>query len=70
MTDFKVIDFHVHPVTQGFRKAMELLSLVFGIWMSLGVIGIAWAMVCDRIARAIILTLCWRQGKRKTMRVV
>lgn len=47
-----------------------LLSVVFGIWMNLGVIGIAWAMVCDWIARAIIFTLRWRQGKWKTMRVV
>ena len=47
-----------------------LLSAVFGIWMNLGVIGIAWAMVCDWIARAIIFTLRWRQGKWKTMRVV
>ena len=47
-----------------------LLSVVFGIWMNLGVIGIAWAMVCDWIARAIIFTLRWRRGKWKTMRVV
>ena len=47
-----------------------LLSVVFGVWMNLGVIGVAWAMVCDWIARAIIFTLRWRQGKWKTMRVV
>ena len=27
MTDFKVIDFHAHPVTPGFRKTMDDLGL-------------------------------------------
>ena len=47
-----------------------LLSIVFGIWLNLGVIGIAWAMVCDWIARGVIFTLRYRQGKWKTMQVV
>ena len=47
-----------------------LLSVVFGIWLNMGVIGIAWAMVCDWIARGIIFAIRYRQGKWKTMKVV
>lgn len=47
-----------------------LLSVVFGIWMNMGVIGIAWAMVCDWIVRGIVYVLRYRQGKWKTMEVV
>lgn len=47
-----------------------LLSVVFGIWMKLGVIGIAWAMVCDWIARGIIFAIRYRQGKWRTMTII
>lgn len=47
-----------------------LLSWVFGIALYMGVIGIAIAMVCDWIIRAVIFF--WRQksGKWKTFRVI
>lgn len=47
-----------------------LLSWVFGIVLHMGVIGIAIAMVCDWILRAVIFF--WRQksGKWKTFRVI
>lgn len=47
-----------------------LLSYVLGIVMQMGVIGIAIAMVCDWIIRAI--AIIWRQetGKWKTFRVI
>lgn len=47
-----------------------LLSVVFGIWMNMGVIGIAWAMVCDWIVRGIVYVVRYRQGKWKMMEVV
>lgn len=47
-----------------------LLSVVFGIWMNMGVIGIAWAMVCDWIVWGIVYVLRYQQGKWKTMEVV
>lgn len=46
------------------------LSVVFGIWMNMGVIGIAWAMVCDWIARGILFIIRYRQGKWRDIRVV
>ena len=46
------------------------LSVVLGIWMHMGVIGIAWAMVCDWIARGVLFVFRYRQGKWKSMKVV
>ena len=46
------------------------LSVAFGIWLDMGVIGIAWAMVCDWIARAIAFAIRYRQGKWRNMRLV
>lgn len=46
-----------------------LLSVVFGIWMNMGVIGIAWAMVCDWIVQGIVYVVRYRQGKWKIMEV-
>lgn len=47
-----------------------LLSWIFGIVLQMGVIGIAIAMVCDWIIRAVIFF--WRQksGKWKTFQVI
>ena len=47
-----------------------LLSWLFGITLQMGVIGIAIAMVCDWIVRAVIFF--WRQksGKWKTFQVI
>ena len=38
--------------------------------MNMGVIGIAWAMVCDWIVWGIVYVLRYQQGKWKTMEVV
>ena len=42
----------------------------FAIWMNLGVIDIALAMVSDWTGRGVIFYLRYQQGKWKTMRVV
>ena len=47
-----------------------LLSIVFAIWMNMGLIGIALAMVSDWTVRGVIFYLRYRQGKWKEMRVV
>ena len=47
-----------------------ILSYLFGVVMGMGVIGIAWAMVCDWCVRAVLFVLRCRQGKWKTMRVI
>lgn len=46
------------------------LSVVFGIWLNLGVIGIALAMVCDWCIKSVILLFRYRSGKWKTFRVL
>ena len=47
-----------------------LLSVILGVWLGLGVIGIAWAMVGDWIARGIAFYLRYRQGTWKALRVI
>ena len=47
-----------------------LFSYVFAVWFNLGVIGIAWAMICDWAARAVIFWLRYRQGEWKLMHLV
>ena len=47
-----------------------LLSYLLGIALQMGVIGIAAAMVCDWIVRAVIFILRQRSGKWKTFRVI
>lgn len=47
-----------------------LLSYVFGITMQMGVIGIALAMVCDWVIRAVIFFRRQKSGKWKQFRVV
>lgn len=47
-----------------------LLSIVFGIWLNLGVIGIAFAMACDWCIRAIALAIRYKSGKWKEFRVL
>ena len=47
-----------------------LLSYLLGITLQMGVIGIAAAMVCDWIVRAVIFILRQRSGKWKTFRVI
>lgn len=47
-----------------------VLSWVFGIALNLGVIGIALAMVCDWVIRAVIFIGRWRSGKWKQYQVI
>ena len=47
-----------------------VLSYLFGVIMGMGVIGIAWAMVCDWCVRAVLFALRCHQGKWKTMQVI
>ena len=47
-----------------------VLSYVLGVWLGMGVMGIAWAMCADWAARAVALIWRWRSGKWKEKRVV
>lgn len=47
-----------------------LLSVVFGIYMNLGVIGIAYAMVCDWIVRSLLIGIRYKSGKWKKLKVI
>lgn len=47
-----------------------VLSLVFGIWMGLGVIGIAAAMCCDWMVRAVLFLRRFRSGKWREFQVI
>ena len=46
------------------------LSIVLGVWLNLGVIGIALAMAGDWCVKAVILLLRYKGGKWKTFRVL
>lgn len=47
-----------------------VLSVIFGIWLNMGVMGIAWAMCLDWSVRGVIFWIRFRQGKWKTFRVI
>lgn len=47
-----------------------VLSWLLGVWFNMGVMGIAWAMCCDWIARAVIYFGRLRGGKWKQFRVI
>ena len=47
-----------------------VLSYVLGVWLGMGVMGIAWAMCADWAARAVALIWRWRSGKWKEKRIV
>ena len=47
-----------------------LLSYLLGNVLNMGVIGIAIAMVCDWIIRAVIVILRQRSGKWKSFQVI
>ena len=47
-----------------------VLSYVLGVWFSMGVMGIAWAMVADWSARAVFMVWRQRAGVWKTKKVV
>ena len=46
------------------------LSIIFGIWMNLGVIGIAMAMVCDWMIRAFFYMLRYRGESWKAFELI
>lgn len=46
------------------------LSYVFGILLQMGVIGIAFAMVCDWVVRAVIFYIRQRSGRWKSFRII
>lgn len=47
-----------------------IFSVILGIWLNLGVIGIAIAMCLDWAVRGIIYIFRFRQGKWKTLKVI
>lgn len=47
-----------------------VLSIILGIWMDLGVIGVAAAMCCDWMVRAVLFLHRFRSGKWKTCSVI
>lgn len=47
-----------------------VLSVVFGIWMQLGVIGIAFAMCADWAAKAVFFYRRYRSGAWKKFKVI
>ena len=47
-----------------------IFSILFGIVLNLGVIGIALAMCLDWTVRGVIFWIRFRQGKWKTYRVI
>lgn len=47
-----------------------VLSVVLGIWLNLGVIGIAFAMCADWAVRAMFFYRRYRSGKWKTFRII
>lgn len=50
--------------------ARLVLSVAFGIWLNLGVIGIALAMCCDWAVRSICICARYKSGKWKTHTVI
>lgn len=47
-----------------------VLSIILGIWMDLGVIGVAAAMCCDWMVRAVLFLHRFRSGKWKACSVI
>ncbi|MBQ8094753.1 MAG: MATE family efflux transporter [Clostridia bacterium] len=47
-----------------------LLSFVLGLWLKMGIVGIAWAMVLDWCLKAVLDVLRFRSGKWKNKKVI
>ncbi len=47
-----------------------VLSIVLGVWMNLGVIGVAIAMGCDWLVRVILIVSRYRSGQWKRFKVI
>ena len=45
-------------------------SILFGIWLNMGVIGICIAMVCDWLIKAILIFIRWRSKKWMSFHVI
>jgi len=50
-----------------FRTA---LSFVLGLWLNMGIVGIAWAMVLDWCLKALLDVLRFRSGKWRNKAVI
>lgn len=46
------------------------LSMILGVWLNEGVIGIALAMYTDWAVRAVFSYRCYRRGKSKICKVI
>ena len=46
------------------------LSFILGLWLNMGIVGIAWAMVLDWCLKALLDVLRFRSGKWKEKRVI
>jgi Na+-driven multidrug efflux pump len=58
-------------VSLGTTAGVRLVfSILFGVVMNLGVMGIAWAMCLDWVLRGIIFRHRFKQGKWKTCKVI
>lgn len=47
-----------------------LFALLFGVVLGLGLVGVAMAMVCDWMVKAVLVWLRYRSGKWRTMKVI
>lgn len=54
----------------GVAQSFWSLAALFAIWMNLGVIGIAFAMVADWAVKAVLIWTRYRGGKWKTFQVI
>lgn len=45
-------------------------ALLFGVWLNTGIIGVAAAIVCDRIIKAVLIFIRYRSGVWKQYRVI
>lgn len=45
-------------------------SFILGVWMNMGVVGIAWAMVLDWTVKAALILMRYRSGKWKQFRLI
>ena len=45
-------------------------SVLFGVVLHLGVIGVTMAMICDWMIKALLILMRWRSGKWKAFKVI
>lgn len=66
---FGTVQIAANGVAQSFWS-MAVLSVLFGVRLHMGVIGITLAMVCDWLIKAVLVLLRWRSGKWKNFKVI